>query len=183
MTIRVREGHRFTRRPKPRGSAHLAGGGAAPDRTGQNPVGAGDGRAGQSADGCVESSKKVCRWKRCRRRVRGLRDEGAFRAEHARSNKLRQGYAQGVIDSFYFDQGGFNPTRAGSLCPATARTGARDSWCRQPALERVWDPWVRPAKAGFIPRPAPSPRRLSRRLGHLRRPNHASRQSPRGRLG
>ena len=34
MTIRVREGHRFTRRPKPRGSAHLAGGGAAPDRTG-----------------------------------------------------------------------------------------------------------------------------------------------------
>ncbi|MBK8508938.1 MAG: IS630 family transposase [Candidatus Competibacteraceae bacterium] len=56
------------------------------------------------------SSKKAYRWKRCRRRVNGPRDEAAFRAAHVRLSQLQHGHSQGIIDLFYFDQSGFTLT-------------------------------------------------------------------------
>ena len=60
----------------------------------------------------IGSSKKAYRWKQCRRRVKGPRDEAAFRAAHARLKQLRQGHAREVIELFYFDQSGFALTPA-----------------------------------------------------------------------
>ncbi|MBK8507286.1 MAG: IS630 family transposase [Candidatus Competibacteraceae bacterium] len=54
--------------------------------------------------------KKAYRWKRCRRRVNGPRDEAAFRAAHVRLSQLQHGHSQGIIDLFYFDQSGFTLT-------------------------------------------------------------------------
>ncbi len=70
------------------------------------------GKQASRQTGTADHQKKDYRWKRCRRRVKGLRDEGTFRAAHTRLTTLRQGHARGVIEMFYFDQSGFGLTPA-----------------------------------------------------------------------
>lgn len=88
----------------------VAGRRASPAATGARSIGTGERQTGESADRASAGEKKAYRWKRCRRRVRGPRDEAAFRTAHTRLSTLRQGHAQGLIEVFYFDQSGFTLT-------------------------------------------------------------------------